>query len=123
WWLIKLMDSALSDKQLENVAPEDVKAITLLLFRDMFRRNRRLLRPKTDDAVRVDELFSEVATAVKLPATRIHDDGQLYEIDDIDNCAWATALAAPFGFPAEKLFACHSAILTGVREEFGAGHQ
>jgi hypothetical protein len=55
-----------------------------------------------------------------LPAVRLRDDGQPYEIEEIDHCEWASTLAAPFGFPAEKLFACHSAIVTGVQEEFGA---
>ena len=54
-----------------------------------------------------------------LPAGRLRDDGQPYELEGIDNCTWARTLAAPFGFPAEKLFACHSAIVTGAQEEFG----
>ena len=118
WWLLRLMDGALSDRQLQAVAPEDVKAVTLLLFRDMFRHNSRLLRPRTPDDGWVDDLFEEVAADLELPAVRLHDDGQPYEIDDIDNCGWARMLAAPFGFPAEKLFACHSAIVTGAEEEF-----
>jgi hypothetical protein len=122
WWLLRLMDSALSDKQMEAVAPEDVKTITLLLFRDMFRHNSRLLRPATPDVGWVETLFNEVAADLTLPVARLRDDGQPYEIDDIDNCEWATMLAAPFGLPAEKLFACHSAIVTGAREEFSAGH-
>jgi hypothetical protein len=121
WWLLRLMDGALSDRQLQAVAPEDVKAVTVLLFRDMFRHNSCLLRPQTPDAGWVDELFKEVAADLELPAIRLRDDGQPYEIDDIDNCGWARTLAAPFGFPAEKLFACHSAIVTGAQEEFGAG--
>jgi hypothetical protein len=120
-WLLRLMDGALSDRQLQAVAPEDVKAVTLLLFRDMFRHNSRLLRPQTPDDVWVDDLFEEVAADLELPAVRLDDDGQPYEIDDIDNCGWASTLAAPFGFPAEKLFACHSAIVTGAQEEFGGG--
>lgn len=121
WWLIRLIDNALSDKQLQALAPEDVETITLLLFRDMFRHNSRLLRPETADAGWVEPLFAEVAAGLTLPAVRLRDDGQPYEIDDIDNCAWAKTLAAPFGLPAEKLFACHSSIVTGAREEFGAG--
>jgi hypothetical protein len=120
-WLLKLMDSALSDTQMAAVAPEDVKAITLLLFRDMFRHNSRLLRPDTPDASWIEPLFTEVAVDLELPAVRLQDDGRPYEIDDIDNCAWAETLAAPFGLLAEKLFACHSAIVTGAREEFGDG--
>jgi len=121
-WLIRLMDSALSDKQLAAVQPEDVKAITLLLFRDMFRHNSRLLRPETAEPGWVEDLFKEIAAELKLPAARLHDDGQPYEIEDIDNCGWAETLAAPFGLPAEKLFVCHHAIVTGVQEEFAAGH-
>jgi hypothetical protein len=121
WWLLRLMDNALSDRQLRAVAPEDVKAITLLLFRDMFRHNSGLLRPQTPDDDWVDDLFEEVAADLELPEVRLHDDGLPYEIDDIDNCEWARTLARPFGFPAEKLFACHSAIVTGAEEEFGAG--
>ena len=118
WWLLRLMDGALSDSQLQDVAAEDVKAVTLLLFRDMFRHNNRLLRPQTPDAGWVDELFEEVAADLELPSVRLDDDGQPYDVDDIDNCGWARTLAAPFGFPAEKLFACHSAIVTGAQEEF-----
>jgi hypothetical protein len=121
WWLLRLVDRALSDTQLQAVAPEDVKSITLLLCRDMFRHNSRLLRPRTPDDGWVDELFEEVAADLEVPELRLRDDGQPYEIDDIDNCEWARTLAAPFGFQAEKLFACHSAIVTGAREEFGAG--
>jgi hypothetical protein len=120
-WLLRLMDSALSEKQLNAVAPDDVTAITLLLFRDMFRHNSRLLRPDTPDAAWVEELFLELARDLKLPAARLRDDGQPYELDDIGNCGWARTLAVPFGLPAEKLFACHSAIVTGAREEFGGG--
>ena len=36
------------------------------------------------------------------------------------DCEWARTLGAPFGLQAEKLFARHSAIVTGVRDEFGA---
>ena len=118
-WLLRLMDSALSDKQLKAVAPHDVTAITLLLFRDMFRHDHRLVRPDTAEAGWVDELFLEVADDLKLPAAKLRDDGQAYELDDIDNCGWARTLAAPFGIMAEKLFACHSAIVTGAREECG----
>jgi hypothetical protein len=120
-WLLRLMDNALSDKQLQAVAPDDVTTITLLLFRDMFRHNSRLLRPDTPDAGWVEELFSEVAGDLKLPTSRLGDNGQAYELDDMANCGWARTLAAPFGLPAEKLFACHSAIVTGAREEFGGG--
>ena len=43
----------------------------------------------------VDELFDEVAADLELPAVRLRDRGQPYEIEDIDNCGWATTLAAP----------------------------
>jgi len=119
-WLIKLMDGALSDKQLGAVAPEDVKVVTLLLFRDMFRHTSGVLRPQTNDTLWVEPLFKEIATGLGLPPAPLQDDGRPYEIGDIDDCGWATLLAAPFGFPAEKLFACHSAIVGGVREEFAA---
>lgn len=118
-WLLRLMDSALSDKQLQAVASNDVTAITLLLFRDLFRHNSRLLRPDTTDAAWVEELFVEVAADLKLPADRLRDDGQPYELDDIGQCEWARVLSAPFGMPAEKMFVCHSSIVTGAREEFG----
>lgn len=119
-WLLRLMDGALSDRQLSAVAPDDVTAITLLLFRDMFRHNFRLLRSDTPDATWVEDLFLELASNLKLSAARLRDGGQPYELDDMDNCGWATTLVAPFGFPGEKLFACHSAIVTGIQEEFGS---
>jgi hypothetical protein len=118
-WLLRLMDNALSDKQLQAVEPEDVTAITLLLFRDMFRHNSRLLRPATAEAGWIEDLFSEVAGQLNLPAARLRDDGQAFELDDMRNCGWARTLSAPFGLPAEKLFACHSAIVTGTSEECG----
>jgi hypothetical protein len=118
-WLLRLMDSALSDEQLQAVEPHAVVAIMLLLFRDMFRQNARLLRPATASASWVEELFSEVAGDLKLPPAHISDDGKLYELDDMSNCGWAKQLSAPFGLPAEKLFVCHSAIVTGAREELG----
>jgi hypothetical protein len=118
-WMLRLMDNALSDQHLQAVAPEDVTTITLLLFRDMFRHNSRLLRPDTADAGWVEELFSEVGDQLHLPAARLRDDGRAYELDDIDNCGWAETIGAPFGLPAEKLFACHSAIVSGAKEEFG----
>jgi len=102
------------------VAPEDVKVVTLLLFRDMFRHTSGVLRPQTNDTLWVEPLFKEIATGLGLSPARLQDDGRPYEIGDIDDCGWATLLAAPFGFPAEKLFACHSAIVGGVREEFAA---
>jgi hypothetical protein len=118
-WLLRLMDSALTDKQLQAIVPDDVIAVTLLLFRDMFRHNSRMLRPNRPDTRWVEELFLEVAGDLKLPAARLHDDGRSYELEDMGNCGWARALGAPFGLPAEKLFACHSAIVTGAAEEFG----
>jgi hypothetical protein len=120
-WLLRLMDSALTGSQLQAANPDDVKAITLLLFRDMFRHNSRLLRPESPDGGWVEALFHEVAAEIKLPAERLRDDGRPYELDDMKNCGWARTLAAPFNLPAEKLFVCHSAIVTGAQEEFGAG--
>jgi hypothetical protein len=107
---------------MHGVAPEDVKALLLLLFRDMFRHTSRLLRPETRDAAWVEELFKEVAADLQVPEARLHDDGQAYELENIDDDEWARTMAAPFGLPAEKLFVCHSAIVTGAREEFGAAH-
>src|SRR5262245_37055453 len=112
-WLLQLMDNALSNEQLRAVAPEEVTTITLLLLRDMFRHNSRLLRPVIPDAGWVEQLFLEVAGDLGLPAARLNDNGQPYELNDMDNCGWARTLAAPFEIPAEKLFACHSAIVTG----------
>jgi hypothetical protein len=117
-WFLRLADGALSDRQLAGVGRADVLATSLLLLRDMFRHNARLLRPATADAGWVEPLFAEAAAAVGLPASRLADDGQLYELDDMSACGWARPLAAPFGFPAEKLFAAHSAIVTGARDEF-----
>jgi len=98
-WLLRLMDIALSDKQLQAVSPDDVTAITLLLFRDMFRHNSRLLRPDTPDAGWVEELFSEVAGDLKLQEARLRDDGKGFELDDMAGCGWARTLADPFGIP------------------------
>jgi hypothetical protein len=69
WWLLRLTDNALSDTQLQAVAAEDVKGITVLLFRDMFRHNSRLLRPQTADAGWIDPLFEDVAADLELSAS------------------------------------------------------
>lgn len=118
-WFLRLADGSLSDAQLASVTRSDVLAASLLLLRDMFRHNAGLLRPATANGGWVDPLFTEVATEVGLPVSRLADDGRPYELDDMSACGWARPLAAPFGFPAEKLFATHSAILSGAREEFG----
>ncbi len=119
-WLLRLMDNALSDAQLQAVKREEVAVIVLSLFRDMFRHNSTLLRPKTRDASWVEPLFQEVAKKLGLQARAISDGGQPYDVDDMGNCGWAKTITAPFGIPPEKLFACHSAIVTGVVEEFGS---
>jgi hypothetical protein len=120
-WLLRLMDNALSDEQLRAVSPPEVSVTALLLLRDMFRHNSNLLRPDARGAPWVEELFQEVAEKLGLPGDRIRDDGQPYELDDMENCGWAKAIAAPFGIVPEKLFACHSAIVTGAIKEFGRG--
>jgi hypothetical protein len=93
---------ALSDRQLQAVAPEDVKAVTLLPFRDMFRHNSRLRRPRTADDRWVDGLFEEVAAdEPELSAGRLHDDGQPYEIDDRQLQVGKNA-GCPFRLPRRK---------------------
>jgi hypothetical protein len=118
-WLLQLIDNALSDAQLEAVKPAEVHL--LLLFRDMFRHHAELLRPGATNGAWVEPLFQEIASELRLPAEGIKDNGQPYELDDMKNCGWAQPLAAPFGLPAEKLFVCHSAIVTGITEELGSG--
>jgi len=122
-WLPRLIDGALSDQQLQDLAPGEVAAFTLLLLRDMFRHNSALLRPHARDAAWIDELFLSVAAALGLPQSRLHDDGQPYELEDIDACPWAKTLAAPFGIIPEKLFITHGAIVMGAREEFRWGRR
>jgi hypothetical protein len=45
-WLLRLMDSALSDEQLAAVPASQVYRVVVLLFRDMFRHNSDVLRPE-----------------------------------------------------------------------------
>jgi hypothetical protein len=118
-WLLQLIDNALSDVQLEGVKPAEVHLIVLLLFRDMFRHHSGLLRPAASNAAWVEPLFQEIASELRIAGEDIQDDGQPYELDDVKNCGWAKLLAVPFGLPAERLFVCHSAIVTGITEEFG----
>jgi hypothetical protein len=120
-WLLELIDNSLSDVQLEAVKREQVTLIVLLLFRDLFRHHSNLLRPAAANASWVEPFFQEVASDLRLADEAIEDNGLPYEIDngDLQNCTWAKLLAAPFGLPAEKLLVCHSAIVTGVTEEFG----
>jgi hypothetical protein len=120
-WLLQLIDNALSDSQLEAVKPVEVHLIVLLLFRDMFRHQRHLLRPASTDGAWVDPLFQEIAKELRVPPEDIEDSCKPYELDDIKHGGWAKSLAAPFRLPAEKLFVCHSAIVTGITEELGGG--
>ena len=119
-WLLRLLDKALSDTQLREVRRVDVSFIVLVLFRDMCRHNSSLLRPNAVDGDWIDPLFQELASKLGLPVDAMSDDGKPYELEDMNNCGWAKAISAPFGIMPEKLFACHSAILKGVKEEFGS---
>jgi hypothetical protein len=118
YWLLQMADKGLSDKQLGEVKPADVKVVVLCLFRDMFRRNAALLRPKTKGDSWVEPLFAEVAQTLAVPSERLRDGGEPYELDDMGQCQWAEPLSSPFGIIPQKLFACHSAVVTGAREEF-----
>jgi hypothetical protein len=118
-WLLQLIDNALSDARLEAVKPVEVQTIVLLLFRDMFRHHAHRLRPSAADRTWIDALFLEIANRLGVPTSVLEDDGRPYELADMTNCAWATRLATPFDLPAEKLFVCHSAIVTGITEELG----
>jgi hypothetical protein len=120
-WLLQLIDNALSDAQLAAVRPAEVHRIVLLLIRDMFRHHSGLLRPAAFDGAWVEQLFQEIATGLHLPADAIKDDGTPYGLGDLQNCRWANDLAEPLGLPAEKLFVCHVAIVTGITEELGSG--
>src|SRR5262249_25178117 len=91
-WLLRLMDGALSDRQLSAVAPDDVTAITLLLFRDMFRHNFRLLRPDTPDATWVEDLFLELASNLQLSASRLRDCGHSTELLLNVSCRWCSVV-------------------------------
>lgn len=118
-WLLRLMDASLSDDQLAALSASQVYRLVLLLFRDMFRHNGDVLRPAAKDAAWVEHLFDDVSSRLGLPAGAMSDDRRPYELDDMANCGWARSLSAPLGMVPEKLFACHSAVVTGVREEFG----
>ena len=117
-WLLRLMDTALSDEQLARVGAQQVYGLVLSLLRDMLRHNAALIRPEVPSAGWVDTLIGKAADSLGVPRASLADDGQPYELDDMANCGWARALSAPFGLVPEKLFACHSSIVTGVREEY-----
>ena len=119
-WLLQLIDNSLSDAQLEAVKPAEVHLIVLLLFRDLFRHHGGLLYPSATSNAWIEPLFQDIASELRVPAEGLKDDGRPYELNDSKNCGWATFVGAPFGLPPEKLFACHSAIVTGVTEDTGA---
>jgi hypothetical protein len=119
YWFLQMADKGLSDEQLAEVKATDVKVAVLCLFRDMFRRNAALLRAKTKGNSWVEPLFAEVAQTLGVPAGRVRDSGEPYELDDMAQCQWAEPLSSPFGIVPQKLFACHSAVVTGASEEFG----
>src|SRR5690348_15631976 len=81
-WLLRLIDNALSDKQLAAVDSTDVKLLVLTLFRDMFRHDHRLLRPSTKDRKWVETLFAEIASQLQVPTARLADVGEPFELDD-----------------------------------------
>lgn len=117
-WLLQLMDKALFDEQLANVDTISVSTITLLLLRDMFRHNAPILRIDAANEQWVDPLFERVAVRLGLPVAAFLTHTSPFELEDMGNCRWATDLSKPFGIVPLKLFACHSAIVTGVQEEF-----
>jgi hypothetical protein len=120
-WLLRLMDSALSDEQLAAVPASQVYRVVVLLFRDMFRHNSDVLRPESADASWVEPLFEVVSARLGLAVQVMQDNVAPYELDDMGNCEWARSLSAPFGMVPQKLFACHSAVVTGAREALSGG--
>jgi hypothetical protein len=115
-WLPQLIDGALSGDALKGVDQQEIRTLCFLLLRDAWRHSAALLRAREDDPRWVDELFTEVASQLEVPAERILDDGRAYEVSEVE-LGWAARLAAPLGLPAMKLFAAHASIVTGMAEE------
>lgn len=114
-WVPSMVDHSLSDEQLEALHDEDVQIPALLLLRDLFRHQHALLLKSDPNRGWVEPLFVSVAERLALPAATLQDDGQPYDLENIDS-PWAKAIAAPLGIMPEKLFAVHEACVTGCEE-------
>ena len=114
--LLSLIDSGLDDDALRNLDSNEVRSINLILLRDHFRHNADVLR-KEQDTSWIDNLFDLIFSKFQIPQEKHKQFREKFELDDIDNIGWAEELAKPFGFMPEKLFVCHSSIVTGVKED------
>jgi hypothetical protein len=115
-WVPRLLDRALDDEKLQSLDPLEVRVLTFVLLRDLFRHNHAILRPQQPDADWVEPLFENLADQLGIPAERLVYGVEPFELDDMSKRQWAEALAAPFGIMPQKLFAAHSACVTGAVE-------
>lgn len=114
-WVPSMIDHTLTDEQLDAVQDEDVHVLAISLLRDLFRHQHAFLRSSEPSSVWVEPLFESIAQRLNLPPSRLQDDRVPYDLEDI-NSLWPIPLTVPFGIMPQKLFAVHSACVTGCQE-------
>ncbi len=114
-WLPKTLDGELTHPQLAAVDPNDVRRITVILYRDFFRHLRDRLKPA--DAVNwgdnwVDELWDQIAQRCGVAPQDLTRWKGPFRIDSLDHAPWIHELVKPLGNPEiAKLFFVHAALI------------
>ncbi|MEZ6087207.1 MAG: prenyltransferase/squalene oxidase repeat-containing protein [Pirellulaceae bacterium] len=120
--LPNLIDEALDEADIADLEDDQVHCLGLLLFRDMFRRFHRRLRPQTNRIDWVDPLFAEVAQQHEIPDGALVDDGEPYDVGD-KSAPWADALGSLVGLPGSKLVRAQGKALQHVQTNSPAPSQ
>jgi hypothetical protein len=116
-WVPGWIDAAHPGEALESLDPAEVEIFTLLLLRDFFRHNYRILRQGVEDGAWVEALFADVVGEMGLPAERFAAEPQAFELEDLGQLGWAERVGGPLGLKAPQLFVTHAACVTGAAEE------
>jgi len=117
--LVKLLQSALSDENLEALDKKKIHWLNISLIRDHFRHNADLLRPVENQAW-VESLFDSLLEQFDIANSMYEEFESKFDLVTF-NAQWAKKLSEPFGMRSDKLFVAHAAIVTGPRDELSAG--
>lgn len=112
--LLRLMDDGLSDENLQQISPDEVKFINAVLMRDFMRHNAEHIRP--NDAAWINDICDPIIDALDISPARKAGFPQPFDLDDIMG-DWAVKLSKPFGMKAFQLAMCHASMVTGPKEE------
>ncbi len=115
--LIGLIDATMDDASLEKLDKNEVRFITLVLFRDHFKHNADIISEmeKTDW---IDQVFDFVFDKFSIPSSKHEKFKEKLDFENKDKAIkWAQELSLPFGFEPFKLFILHNTVVTGVKED------